>query len=234
MPLSQGAQEEPRAASKLPGRLQGGMPTPQEAFSGAASVTAHPGGRPPLPQAPGSWWRQAVPWTSAPCNSLKRTVCPCTAQILPPGHQGKRGCQRTPQQRSPARRTKSPGPGGGSGRPAGHHRMPGWKGRLDTAQAGGQRPGSKASAEAAVGGDPACDLCLQLSLAGLGLTEARGPPRPGRTLPATDKEWYCLRRGISAWALPPHYTRGTPRMDSGSRRGPARAALSSLVPLSPL
>ena len=173
MPLSQGAQEEPRAASKLPGRLQGGMPTPQEAFSGAASVTAHPGGRPPLPQAPGSWWRQAVPWTSAPCNSLKRTVCPWTAQILPPGHQGKRGCQRTPQQRSPARRTKSPGPGGGSGWPAGHHRMPGWKGRLDTAQAGGQRPGSKASAEAAVGGTlPVTSACSSLLL-------AWGSQRPG-------------------------------------------------------
>lgn len=66
MPLSQGAQEEPRATSKLPARLQGGMPIPQEAFSGAASVTAHSGGRPPLPQAPGSQWRRAVPWMSAP------------------------------------------------------------------------------------------------------------------------------------------------------------------------
>lgn len=136
--LGWGALEEPQAASKLPARLQGAMPTPQEASSGAASVTTHPGGQPPLPQAPGSRWRQAVPWTSAPRNSLKGAVCPWTAQILPPGHQGKQGCQGTPQQRSPARRTKSPGPGGGIGRPAGYHRMPGWKGHPDTAQAGGQ------------------------------------------------------------------------------------------------
>ena len=134
---------------------------------------------------------------------------PCPQDKVPRPRRRERLASRTPQD---ARLEGAPG------------HSPGWG---PTTRLQGQCRGCSR-------GDPACDLCLQLSLAGLGLTEARGPPRPGRTLPATDKEWYCLRGGISAWALPPHYTRGTPKMDSGSRRGLARAALSSLVPLSPL
>ena len=74
---------------------------------------------------------------------------------------------------------------------------------------------------------PARDLCLQLSLAGLGLTEARGPPRPGLTLPAADREWYCLHGGVPGWALSPHYTGGTPKDGEQVPVGPVRATLIS-------
>lgn len=74
---------------------------------------------------------------------------------------------------------------------------------------------------------PARDLCLQLSLAGLGLTEARGPPRPGLTLPAADREWYCLHGGVPGWALSPHYTGGTPKDGEQVPVGPVQATLIS-------
>lgn len=70
---------------------------------------------------------------------------------------------------------------------------------------------------------PARDLCLQLSLAGLGLAEARGPPRPGLTLPAADKEWYCLQGDVPAWALPPHYAGGTPKDGERVPVGPSKS-----------
>lgn len=200
------------------------MPTPQEASSRAASVTAHQGSQPPPPQAPSSRWRRAVPWTSAPRHSLKGAVCPWTAKILSPGHQGKQRCQGTPQQRSSARKTKSPGPGGRSGRPTGHHRMPGWKGRPDTAQAGGRRPGSKDSAAAAVG------QALPVTSACCSLLPAWGPPRPGLTLPAADREWYCLHGGSQDGPCPRTTLEGPPRMESRSRRAQYEP-LSSLVPL---
>lgn len=198
------------------------MPTPQEASSRAASVTAHQGSQPPPPQAPSSRWRRAVPWTSAPRNSLKGAVCPWTAKILSPGHQGKQRCQGTPQQRSSARKTKSPGPGGRSGRPTGHHRMPGWKGRPDTAQAGGRRPGSKDSAAAAVGQAlPVTSACRP------GAHRGQGPPKARADSPSSRQGVVLSTRGVPGWALSPHYAGGTPKDGEQVPAGPVRATLIS-------
>lgn len=221
--LQQGQARGPADAAE-PG-CPGGAPGHLKTASQAPGRDAHsPGGL-----LRSSFRDRPLGWPASSASSPRLTVAPgCTLDVSPlkqpegsclsldcpdpaPWTPGEAGVPENAPATQPCPQDKVPRPRRRERPASGHHRMPGWKGRLDTAQAGGQRPSSKASAEAAVGGAlPVTSACSSL-LPAWGSQRPGAPPRPGRTLPATDKEWHCLHGGISAWALPPHYTRGTPK-----------------------
>ena len=120
---------------------------------------------------------------------------PCPQDKVPRPQRRERPASRTPQD---ARLEGAPG------------HSPGWG---PTTQLQGQCRGRSR-------GGPACDLCLQLSLAGLGLAEARGPPKT-RADPPSNRQGVALstRGHLSMGPAPALYQRDP----QGWRAGPGGA-----------